>query len=141
MADIAAELPPLFLRYGREFIKVEGVIAEPDWPQLLRMAATGVLKVLTARDNGVLVGFAFSIIGPHLMWRSVIHGITNAIWLDPAYRFGWFPVRFLRANLDVLRELGCKRVCIAHAATTPGLGKVYKRLGYTLDELSYAQVF
>lgn len=138
--DIAQELPPLFVSYGREFPKVEGVVSDPDWPQLLRMAALGALKVLTARDDGVLVGFAFSVVGPHLMYRSVIHGITNAIWLDPAYRAGWFPVRFLRANLDMLRDAGCRRVCIGHDAGWPRLGKVFERLGYKCDEVLYAQV-
>ncbi len=141
LADIAAELPSVFVRYGREFNKVEGVVSDPDWPQLLRLEAAGILRILTVRDRGLLVGFAFSLVGPHLMYRHATHGITNAVWLDPAYRAGWFPLKFLRANMEMLRKAGCKRVCIAHDAATPRLAKVYERLGYKLDELCYARSF
>ena len=139
LLDIARELPPLFVRYGREFAKIEGVISDPDWQQMFRMAAAGMLRVVTVRDSGVLVGFAFNIVGPHLMYRSVIHGITNAVWLDKAYRVGWFPLKFLRFNRDKLIEWGCKRLCIGHDLTWDRLGKVYERLGYKLDEILYVQ--
>lgn len=138
--DIAQELPPLFVRYGQEFPTIEGVVSDPDWTQMLRMDAMGMLKVLTARDGGALVGFAFSVVGPHMMYRSVKHGITNAVWLDPAYRSGWFPLKFLRANLEMLRDEGCRRVCIGHHALWPRLGKVYERLGYKFVERLYDQV-
>jgi hypothetical protein len=132
---IASELPPLLARWGREF-KDE---ADLDWQQLLRMAATDTLRITTARDAGVLIGFAFNIVGAHLIFKSTRYGITNMVWIDQAYRRGWFPLTFLRANLDMLREAGCQQTCIAHKAVTPRLGKVYQRLGYRLDELSYVK--
>lgn len=137
--EIANELPPLFVRYGQEFKKVEGVISDPDWSQLFRMTAAGTLKVTTARDKGTLIGFAFSVVGPHLMYKNTCHGITIAVWLDKAYRFGWFPLKFLRRNLELLKEYGVKRAAIARDAMTPRLGVVYERLGYRVDEVSYAR--
>ena len=135
--DIASELPPLFARYAREFDK--GLNADPDWTALLRMTAAGMLRVVTVRDNGLLVGFAFTTITPHIMDKTVLYGFTHAIWLDPAYRSGWFPIKFLRFNLERLREWGCQRVSIGHDARWPRLNKVYARLGYKLEELLYVR--
>jgi GNAT superfamily N-acetyltransferase len=133
--DVASELPPLFVRYGREFDKP----SDPDWTSLLRMTAAGQLKLVTVRDNGLLVGFAFTTISPHLMFKSVMYGFTHAVWLDPAYRSGWLPVKFLRFNLERLKELGCQRVSIGRNVHWPRLDKVYRRLGYELEELLYVR--
>lgn len=140
-AAIANELPPLFVRYGEEFPKVDGVVSDPDWAALYRMAMAGTLRVVTARDAGLLVGFAFNVVGPHLMYKGTCHGITNAIWLDPAYRIGWQPMKFLRANLEFLKSWGVKRACIGEDAAKPrSLAKVYERLGYRLTEQLYDKV-
>jgi GNAT superfamily N-acetyltransferase len=136
---IADELPPLFVRCGREFPRVEGVVSDPNWPMMFRMAAAGGLRVVTARDASSLVGFAFNIVGPHLMYKNVCYGITNAIFLDKPYRFGWFPVKFLRHNLDCLREWGVKETFIARDVANLRLGKVFERLGYKAVEVGYTR--
>jgi GNAT superfamily N-acetyltransferase len=134
--DIADELPPLFVRYGDELGKDA---TDPDWSNLLRLAMTGVLRVVTLRDNNKLVGFAISMVGPHLMYRSVCHGITIAVFIDKPYRHGWTGLKFLAKNRDILREWGVKRACIAEDATADkSLRKVYERVGYTPDETTYA---
>ena len=133
--DIADELPVLFARYGVELGKAE---TEPDWKQLFQMAAVGTLRVVTLRDAGVLVGFAISVIGPHLMYRSVTHGITIAFFLDKPYRHGWTGLKFLAKNRDILREWGCKRISVGEDATQDNsLAKVYERAGYKLAERLY----
>jgi GNAT superfamily N-acetyltransferase len=137
LADVAGELPPLFVRYGKEIDKAP---ADPDWQGLLRMTAVDMLKLVTARFGGTLVGFCFSNIGRHIMYKSTPHGITFAVWLDPAYRTGWNGYRLLRFNRDFLHEIGCKRLCLATDVGNPRLGKIYERLGYKLDELSYASM-
>jgi hypothetical protein len=115
---------------------------DPDWDALLRMTATGVLRVVTVRDEGVLVGFLLNTIGPALFYKSTMHGSTIAYWLDPVYRTGWFPVKVFRRNLELLREWGVKRTFIAaDAGFKDGrMGRVFERLGYDLHELHYSQV-
>jgi len=136
---IVDELPPLFVRYGREFPRVEGVVSDPNWPQMLRMAGAGGLRVVTARNDGLLVGFAFNIVGPHLMYRNTSYGITNAIFLEKAFRFGWFPIKFLKHNLDCLKEWGVKETFIARDVANTRLGKVFERLGYKAVEVGYTR--
>lgn len=133
---IADELPPLFIRYGKELGTAP---TEPNWHELFRMQASGILRVVTARQNKVLAGFCFNSVGPHLMYRTTIHGITFAVWLDHAYRTGWTGVRLLVKNRDLLREWGVKRAYISEPFTGGlKLDKVYKRIGYEPAEMNYA---
>lgn len=115
---------------------------DPDWEALLRMAALGVLRVVTIRDAGILVGFMLNTIGPPLFYKGTLHGSTIAYWLDPVYRVGWFPVKLFRRNLEFLKQWGCKRVFIAaDAGFRDGrMGLVFRRLGYRVHETHYARV-
>jgi hypothetical protein len=132
---IAAELPPLLAR-----VEVAKFPVDPDWTQLLRMAVSGNLRVLTVRDGKLLVGVAISVMGAHLMNKTLTHGFTNFIWIDPIYRRGWFGVKFVKANRNMLLRSGAKRLCISHAPQDYRLAAVYRRAGYKLDEFSYAMV-
>jgi hypothetical protein len=135
------ELIPLFVRFHAEQGK-HGIELDPDWDQLLRMTATGILRVVTVRDAGVLVGFLLNTVGPALFYKSTLHASTIAYWLDPVFRTGWFPVKVFRRNVELLREWGVKRTFIAaDAGYRDGrMGKVFERLGYELHELHYSQV-
>lgn len=131
---VADELPPLFARYGEELGKDA---TDPDWGKLFRMAIDGTLYVVTLRDKGNLVGFAITLVGPHLMYKSVVYGITLAIFIDKPYRHGWTGLKFLAKNRDILRECGCKRISIGEDATQRSLTKVFERAGYELAERLY----
>jgi GNAT superfamily N-acetyltransferase len=136
LVDIASELTPLLVRYGAEIYKAP---LDPDWQGLFRMTAMGALKTITARIDGLLVGFACSNVLPHIMFKSTPHGITFAVFMDKEYRGHGY--KLLRFNRDFLLALGCKRLCISTDARNPRLGKVYERLGYKFDETSYAGIF
>ena len=134
------ELVPLFVRFHAEQGK-DGIELDPDWDQLLRMTAAGVLRVVTVRDEGTLVGFMLNVVNRPLFYGA-LHGSTIAYWLDPVYRAGWFPVKLFRRNLDFLKEWGCVRVFIAaDTGYKDGrMGRVFERLGYHVHETHYAKV-
>lgn len=136
------ELIPLFVRFHVEQGKHD-IELDPDWDQLLRMTATGMLRVVTVRDEGTLVGFLLNTLGPALFYKSTLHASTIAYWLDPVYRAGWFPVKVFRRNLELLREWGVKRAFIAVDASYKNgrMGMVFRRLGYELHETHYSMVF
>ena len=98
----------------------------------------GTIRVITARYAGALVGFCFNYVAPTLMCKSVLQGNTIAVWIDPTYRLGMRGYQLLRFNRNQLHAWGCKRLCIAADMDHGRLGLVYKRLGYKLDEMSYA---
>ena len=135
------ELVPLFVRFHAE--QGRGIELDPDWDALLMMTAAGRLRVVTVRDEGVLVGFMLNTVGPPLFYKSTLHGSTIAYWLDPIYRVGWFPVRLFRRTMELLREWGVKRAFIAaDAGFKDGrMGRVFERIGYELHETHYAVLF
>ena len=126
------ELLPLAIRFGQE--KAIAPV-DPDWQGMLRMAATGSLRFVTARYDGVLVGFCANVLSLPMMYRSTPVGTTLAVYLDRSYRFGWNGYRLLRRNKRYLEQWGCRH---CHISTDdPRLGKIYQRLGYCELERHY----
>lgn len=140
---IVHELPPLFLRHWQELgTSREQIPLDPDWDRYFALEVNGALHIMTARSEGVLVGYIFNVVGPHLHYRSTLHAEIDMFWLDPAWRGTWFTLRWFRDNDHMLRGLGVKRV---HVGTknhfiAGRVGSIFRRLGYSPVETVWASV-
>jgi hypothetical protein len=96
----------------------------------------GILKVFTARDAAVLVGYAVFIVSPHhLHYPSTSWAIQDVLYVDPKSR-GAMPYRFM-AYQDI--SLRADKVDLVYRHNT--LHKDYSRLllhlGYRAEEVRY----
>jgi len=142
-AKIVRELPSLFERHWQELaLNKDTIPLEPNWDRYFELAATGALHVMTARSDGVLVGYIFNIVGPHLHYRSTPHAQIEMFWLDPAYRGGTFALRWLKANEAEMKKLGAKRIIVAvkNHYLAGRVGNIFRRLGYLPIETVYSKV-
>jgi GNAT superfamily N-acetyltransferase len=140
---IAKDLPPLFERHWRELaLNQDKIPLDPDFDRYYDLSVTGNLLVTTARADGVLVGYIFNIVGPHLHYRSTLHCEIEAFWLDPAYRGGWFPVRWFRSNEKMLKARGVKviHVGLKNHFMAGRVGSLFRRMGYKSIETLYGKV-
>ena len=149
-AAIARDLPPLFERHWQELgTRKDEIPLDPDWDRYFALAQVGTLRVRTARVEGVLAGYIFNMVGPHLHYRSTLHAEIEMFWLDTAYRgMGvvgmnhWFVMDFFRDNDEDLRTLGVKRISVAvkNGYRDGRVAVVFKRLGYTPIETVLSKV-
>lgn len=141
-AEIAHELPPLFMRHWQE-LGDPSVPLDPDWDRYLSLEVTGSLCFMTVRHGDVLVGYISTVVGPHLHYRSTLFAEIEMFWLDPVYRGSWFVFGWFRENDAMLQKLGVKRVSVAvKAGYKDGrVGSVFKRLGYRLHENVFLRSF
>jgi GNAT superfamily N-acetyltransferase len=140
---IARELPPLFERHYQELaLDKDQFPLDPDWDRYFGMAATGTLRITTARFGEVLAGYIFNLVGPHLHYKSSLHGHIEMFWLDPAYRGGVFALRWFRENEKMLKDLGVKRVTVdeKHHFKDGRVGLIFRRLCYRPVETTFSKV-
>lgn len=140
---IAKELPPLFIEHWREIaLNQDKIPLDPDWQRYFDYDLIGVLQVLTVRFGGVLVGYLFVFVHPHLHYASTLWAQTDLFWIKPAYR-GRGVGLFTRMEKR-LRELGVKVVHVnikLHFEKNRGtLGKLFERLGYKACDMIYMKV-
>lgn len=107
---------------------------DPDWDKYFDLDLADILNVLTVRANGVLVGYVFVLVFPHLHYFSTTWAQTDMFWLQPAYREGWTGVRMFRELEKHLKTRGVKVIHVVvklhYQAERGTLNKLFERLGY-----------
>lgn len=98
--------------------------------------AKGNLLLVTARDDGVPIGYSTCWCGQHPQCKQIRVAQGDAIYVAPAYRGRMIGVRILRA---MLLELKAKSPLIVRygSKVKADITPMLKRVGFELDELSY----
>jgi hypothetical protein len=143
LAHISRELLPLFRRHWKEIaLNQSKVELDPDWNRYFELELTGHLHILTARYSGLLQGYVFNLIGPHLHYVSTRWCQTDMFWMDPRSRRGWFPMQMLIENMRGLKE---REVCVHNIGIkchfqSDRMHKLMTRLGYKPCDIIYQKV-
>ena len=93
------------------------------------------LVVVTARDNGKLIGYIVYVLAPGMHSKGLI-AEADVFWMDPDYRKALSGVHLLIAGEDILRAAGAKFV-IMKTTLLNDLGAIFERLEYTPIERVY----
>lgn len=116
---------------------------DPDWDRYFAYDLANVLHCLTVRSGGVLVGYVFVLVFPHLHYASTLWAQTDIFWLDPAYRQGLTGYRMLKETERYLKAGGVKMVCMnakLHFETDRGtIGRLLERLGFKPMDIVYSK--
>lgn len=117
----------------------------PDWERYVDFEKAGMLFIMTARAQGVLVGYLTVVVYPHLHHRDVKWATVDVMWLHPSFRKGWTGVRMLRHLEKGMRKLGAGVVWFAvknhfKNRNARGVGELLTFLGYGEVETVFAKV-
>jgi len=110
----------------------------PDLDAYDKMEKAGVLKVITARDDGALVGYFLLMMRAHPHYRDVKTAVEDMKFLHPSYRTGYTGVRMIQYAEHVAKAAGCK-VILQRSKAKSGHGALYARLGYDLMDEVYSK--
>jgi hypothetical protein len=138
LADVRDEALPLLRRHWDEIaLDKDTIPLEPDWERYARLEELGVLKVITARLAGVLVGYASFFVLPNIHYKSLVVADGDIFWVAPDHRDGT-GYRLLKAAEAMLVASGVRKIVnktkLGHDA-----GPVFERLGYRAIERVYAK--
>ncbi len=109
-----------------------------NWDYYLGADRSGSLIVFTVRDGAALVGYVFTIVGPHHHKQGVLAGSITMYWLHPANRLGLAGYKLLRGNEALLEELGVQKVLVSEMLGM-GTDVLFKRMGYAAEETLYGK--
>ena len=109
-----------------------------NWDYYLGADRSGSLVVYTARDGAALVGYVFTIIGPHHHKQGVLTGFITMYWLHPVNRLGLAGYKLLRNNEALLKELGVHKI-LASQMLTQKTDVLFKRMRYVAEEVLYGK--
>lgn len=142
VSTLAKEITPLFREHWREIaLYQDSVPLEPNWDLYFQYEILGLLQVLTVRADGLLVGYVFLIITPHLHYASTIYAHCDMFWLRPSFRRGLLGYQMLKQAVEKAEALKVTVMYVAikkHFLKSRGtIGKLLERLGFSAEETVY----
>ncbi len=128
---IVDELLPLLLANQQE-LDPDGFPLDPDWQEWLKLDAFGILRILTARRDGILVGYIGNMIRTSLRHKTIPFCYIELFYMRPQVRIGFEPINMFSANDRLLDEWGVQKTfVISELVYRDGRVRgIFKRLGY-----------
>lgn len=134
------EAQPLLERHYQEVaLHKERLPLKPSRADYWDLERAGRLLVITAREEGALVGYISAIIGRRLHNATVIGSMVDVIWIAPEHRnigVGNAIFDYLEA---VLSRRGAKTLQCNSKITHPALGFLLDARGYERIEIAHSR--
>lgn len=132
----AAECTPLVRAHWLELGLDLDLEIAPDYAKMKALEDLGCFKVITARDNGRLVGYLLAVFSVHLHYKnSPPMFIVDAYYVSPECRKGT-GTRLIRFAETAARRLGAIKMylsCKIHRDHS----KLFEALGYQLSDYAF----
>lgn len=100
----------LFIEHGKELASTQ---IDIDFDQYYALDVQGILRILTVRDAGQLVGYAFVLFGPPANHKQELWAQTSMYWLDPVLRQGWTGVKLFKTLIHDAKVMGASKLVVA----------------------------
>jgi L-amino acid N-acyltransferase YncA len=112
---------------------------DPQAESYVNLDTTGLLRLFTMRDEGVLVGYQVFIVSPHLHYPSMLWASQDVVYVAPRCR-GRAAVRFMRWVDEQLKNEGA-HVILRHVSRKLDFHRTLERMGYYEQEVAYVRRF
>jgi len=111
---------------------------DPNWSTYRTLADTGMLVAVTARDEGLLVGYALFFVLQHMHYNSTVWAMNDVLFLKKSHRKGVAGFKLIRAADKAMQERGVSRITW-HVKVHHDFGMLLKRLGYEVEEMVWGK--
>jgi GNAT superfamily N-acetyltransferase len=140
-----------FLRDGMEDLLTahwDTIPLAVDWEQYRWLERHGILRAISMRQAGQLIGYNVFFVRPTLHYSTSLWAVNDVIYLDPDHRKGMAGVRLIRAAEPMLRGIGVQQVLyhtkmhvhLGHGKARGTLGRLLTAMGYNLAEEVYSKI-
>ena len=134
MDEVLDDMAPLWDLHWEEIaLDRQKVPLNPDVDTFRTLEDAGLLLIVTARDEGNLIGYHVSIVRPHLHYKHSLTAYADMYFMHPHYRQGMTGVRLFKFVEQVLRDMGVDRI-YQGTKLHKDMGRLFERLGYKETE-------
>lgn len=111
----------------------------PDYEAYGRLCIAGMLKCITCRIDGALVGYAIFIVQPHLHYKSCKTAFEDIYFLKKEFRKGRTGIRLFKHAESILKRDGVARI-IMHTKIHMDNSRLFEYLGYKLTDKLFTKI-
>ena len=137
--DLLHESEALLKAHWEEIaIYKDKITLDPNYDSYIQLQRANKLIVVTARDNGVLVGYCSFIIGPGGHYKKTRYAENDMLFLSEEYRKGINAVRMIKFTEKMLKRVGVHVMLLNMKASHPS-HSLCKALRMDPSEISYSK--
>ena len=133
------EFERLFPEHYEELCVTKEFPYEPDYAAYKRIAEAGMLRCITCRADGVLIGYIIFTVTPHLHYKSCMTSIEDLYFVSKEYRKGRVGIRLFQYAEKVLKERGVQRI-VMHTKVHLDNSKLFEYLGYKMTDKVFSKM-
>lgn len=128
------ELASLLQAHWEEIARNKGInVLNPDYERYYQAQDNDSLRIFTARDEGVLIGYSIFFISRNAHYQDSIQAVNDIIYIDPNQR-GFASIRLLQFAEQQLLEDNVDIIHM-HMKIEHDHPKLFKFLGYEDAEI------
>jgi GNAT superfamily N-acetyltransferase len=133
------EMEVLFPLHYEELCVTKDFPLSPDYEAYKRLADAGMLRCITVRADGEMIGYAVFFIRPHMHYSTCKTAFEDLYYIRPDYRKGRVGIRLFKYAEDVLKSIGVNRI-IMHTKIHMDNSKLFEYLGYTWTDKLFTKI-
>jgi len=133
------ELAPILPEHYEELCVTKDFPLEPDLAAYERLRVAGMLKAVTCRNDGELVGYIIFIVQPHLHYMSCITAFEDLYYVKKEYRKGRTGIKLFQFSEKVLKDAGVGRI-IMHTKIHMDNSRLFEYLGYKNTDKLFTKI-
>ena len=103
-------LPDVLALYEQHWLEVcwrrDKFNLAPDHAKYRALEKAGILRIYTARESGIVVGYALFMVSQHLHYKDIKVAVNDLFFVSPDRRGEWLGVKLLKFARDSLRAEG-----------------------------------
>jgi len=138
---IKVEADDLFLEHQQEVGFYNDVqVLSVDHALYDAVNKRGRIRFYSARENGVLVGYAMFILGYSGHYKDSLRATNDCLYIESEHRKGLAGYKFMQwCETQLSADPAKIKFIIWKTKTNHDFGPILKRQGYALEELTYSK--
>lgn len=133
------EMEKIFPEHYEELCVTKEFPLEPDYEQYRALGKAGMLRTITCRADGQLIGYIAFIVQKHLHYKSCVTAFEDLYFLKKEFRKGRVGIRMFKYAEDVLKQHGVNRI-IMHTKVHLDNSKLFEYLGYKHTDKLFTKI-
>jgi len=133
------EFEKLFPLHYEELCVTKEFPLEPDIEAYRALANAKMLRCITCRADGELIGYIVFTISRHMHYRSCITAFEDLYFVRKDYRKGRVGIKLFQYAEKVLRQFGINRI-VMHTKVHLDNSRLFEYLGYKWTDKVFTKI-
>lgn len=112
---------------------------DPWFDEYLRLEAAKQFYTVTARDDGILIGYSSFIVKPHLHYRTIMTATSDVMFLKKEYRTASTAgLKLIKQSIEMIKSMGISKM-VFRIKDSNDFSAILLRYGFTLEDRVYSK--